>query len=140
VDASKFWSYTRAEGECVVYYGKHGRRQRASRQAWRHLHGAVPAGMQVLHTCDNVCCVRAEHLLLGTQSDNVADCVAKGRHVVVKLCGADSPNAKLTVEQVAYARSRYRRYSRRHSCRAIAEVLGVHQETVYAVVMGKTWR
>ncbi len=41
----------------------------------------IPNGMRVLHRCDNPACVRPEHLFLGSQKDNVHDCIAKGRHV-----------------------------------------------------------
>jgi hypothetical protein len=34
----------------------------------------------VLHTCDNPKCVRPDHLFLGTDADNIADCIAKGRN------------------------------------------------------------
>lgn len=43
--------------------------------------GQIPDGLLVLHKCDVRHCVNPEHLFLGTQSENLLDCVAKGRHV-----------------------------------------------------------
>ena len=39
----------------------------------------VPEGMVVMHTCDNPACCNPHHLVVGTQSDNIKDCVSKGR-------------------------------------------------------------
>lgn len=36
-------------------------------------------GMGALHTCDNPPCVNPDHLFWGTQKDNTADAIAKGR-------------------------------------------------------------
>lgn len=38
-------------------------------------------GKAVRHLCDNPPCFRYDHLAIGTQADNLADMVAKGRHV-----------------------------------------------------------
>ena len=38
------------------------------------------AGKVVRHTCDNPACHNPEHLLLGTQSDNVRDTYTRGRN------------------------------------------------------------
>lgn len=50
------------------------------RQAWENCYGKIPENMRVLHKCDIPTCVNVDHLFLGTQKDNVADCVTKGRH------------------------------------------------------------
>lgn len=57
-----------------------GRRsEKAHRAAWMLANGDIPAGMHVLHHCDNPACVNVAHLFLGTMLDNVRDMIAKGR-------------------------------------------------------------
>lgn len=50
------------------------------RASWEVANGRpVPAGMQVLHKCDVPACINPDHLFLGTDEDNRADKMAKGR-------------------------------------------------------------
>jgi hypothetical protein len=51
----------------------------AARVAYELTHGEIPAGLNVCHHCDDGLCVRPDHLFLGTQADNIADMMAKGR-------------------------------------------------------------
>lgn len=77
-----------AVGDCVEWaglrfrdgYGRVGSKQ-AHRVAWEQTYGPIPEGLFVLHRCDNRPCVNPEHLFLGTNTDNMQDMVAKGRHV-----------------------------------------------------------
>src|SRR5262245_2926568 len=48
--------------------------------AWLLTNGAIPDGMYLCHTCDMPRCVNPSHLFLGTQKDNMRDCVDKNRH------------------------------------------------------------
>ena len=58
-----------------------GRSSTSHRVSWEIHHGAIPAGMMVLHRCDIPRCCNPEHLFLGTAKDNSADMMAKGRRV-----------------------------------------------------------
>lgn len=72
------WGYgqfrvgSRTDGTC--------RTVRAHRVAWEIANGPLPAGMCVLHTCDNPACVEPSHLWMGTHHDNALDRSQKGRH------------------------------------------------------------
>jgi hypothetical protein len=56
-----------------------GKNVYAHRFAWALAHVPIPTGQWVLHHCDNPPCCEPTHLFLGTNADNVADKMAKGR-------------------------------------------------------------
>ena len=69
-----------SDGYGVVRLGR-GRRRRlvyAHRLAYALAYGP-PGRRQVLHSCDTPACCNPLHLRAGTQADNMADMVAKGR-------------------------------------------------------------
>lgn len=73
-----------------------GRMQRAHRVGWELLHGPIPEGLYLCHTCDNPPCQNPRHWFLGTPTDNARDRKAKGRSAVGELAGRH----KLTNEAV----------------------------------------
>lgn len=68
-----------------AYFTYKGTQYRAHRWVWTYFVGQIPSGLFVCHKCDNPPCVRLDHLFLGTHSDNMKDCVKKGRHTALKL-------------------------------------------------------
>jgi len=89
-----FWHYVdrKSDDECWLWTGTtgahfgyglsymFGKKRRAHRISYELHFGPIPAGMIVRHKCDVPACVNPAHLQLGTQAENRADCVARGRH------------------------------------------------------------
>lgn len=103
----------------------------AHRVSWIAFRGAIPNGMHVLHHCDNRICVNPDHLFLGTNADNVADKVAKGRQAFNR--GLNHPAAKLTDDQVRAI------YSDRRPLSAIAGCYGIAKSTVTQIKYQGGW-
>jgi hypothetical protein len=79
-DACWLWQAATIRGYGQIGSGGHPKRPLyAHRVAWELTHGAIPDDLNVLHRCDVPLCVNPAHLFLGTQHDNLADMVAKGR-------------------------------------------------------------
>lgn len=64
---------------CIPMTGRYPYNSGQHRRMWIRKNGPIPAGLFVLHKCDNNRCCNEEHLFLGTQAENIADAVAKGR-------------------------------------------------------------
>ncbi|MCK5602096.1 HNH endonuclease [Candidatus Pacearchaeota archaeon] len=97
------------------------------RLSWELHYGIIPDGMKVLHTCDNSLCVNPQHLFIGTQADNVADMVKKGRLVINRLKGINHPKAKLNSQDIVEIRKDQRPQSQ------IAKDYNVSQATISCV-------
>lgn len=87
-------------------------------------------GEVVRHACDNPKCVNPEHLLAGTQADNIKDAVERGRHAK----GEQNGKAKLTEDQVRYI------LSSAESQRALAARFQVSRSAVALVRQGVNWK
>ena len=88
---SRFWAKVKKTDGCWERGGANngcgyslievaGRRTYAHRYAWEISNGPIPKGLFVLHKCDNPPCVRPDHLRIGTHTENMIDCGAKGRN------------------------------------------------------------
>lgn len=83
-----------------------GEHDYSHRVAWEVAHGRrLPDGAVVRHACDNPVCVNPTHLRVGSQVDNMQDCVERSRF----RRGNRHPNSKLTFEQVEETREIWER-------------------------------
>jgi hypothetical protein len=89
----------------------------------------------VLHTCDNRQCCNPDHLYLGDIRDNMKDMVQRNRQS--RLCGEDSPVARLTNSDVERIREASLFGAKRKD---LAAVYGVSYETIRTICRGETYR
>jgi hypothetical protein len=91
------------------------------RRAYELWKGEIPKGLLVCHKCDNRRCCNPDHLFVGTYSDNMQDCVSKGRL---------NSRTKLSNEQIVSIRSDGRRH------KIIAKDYGVSKGYVSEIKQG----
>lgn len=123
-------------------YGRiigNGHRERlAHRYSWIAHCGPIPRGMFILHKCDVKLCVRPDHLFLGTQLDNMKDCLSKGRRAGAVLTGESHSFAKLSdkiVKQMRWIRGMFG-----VPLLEISSAFGVAESTACRAISGQTWR
>ena len=147
IDSVLFWSKVAKSEGCWEWQAGHfpngygcftvkRKAHGAHRVAWTIARGPVPSGLWVLHRCDNRNCVRPDHLFLGTNQENIADKMAKGRHRALR--GMERNQAKLRDADVRWIRLLASEGA--ISQREIAEAFGVSQMAVSNIKLRKSWR
>jgi hypothetical protein len=127
------WTGSRhGQGYGLITVG--GKLVRANRLAWELKHGPIPAGLHVLHECDNPPCCNDAHLFLGTAADNSADKDSKGRGNRPK--GSSNGNSKLVEKDVVEI---LRLLAASRSQRSIANEFGISQVQVGNIKRGEQW-
>jgi len=86
--------------------------------------------LQARHTCDTPLCCNPRHLIEGTNDDNIADKVARGR----QARGEKSGHSRLTERAVREIRASA------ESPTALAARHGVARQTINDVLWGRTWK
>lgn len=114
-----------------------GKKMAASRASFIYHNGAPAPGLLVCHHCDNRACCNPSHLFAGTQVENMADCIRKGRFKYRAWPKGIKLQAKLSDSQVVELRDRYRKGG--ISQRAIAKVFGITQSSVGRIVRGESY-
>ena len=103
--------------------------------AYRYVHGDIPKGMMIRHSCDNPKCCNPIHLEPGTQTDNMQDMFRRGR--AAPRSGSHSGMAKFTDDQVEMIR-RMRLNGAKN--REIAALFSVTQSCISKILTGKSWK
>ena len=89
----------------------------------------------VCHSCDNPACVNPDHLFLGSQSDNMADCKNKERNFKPK--GELNGTTVLTEEIVRLIKAK--KGWKHGEKTAWARKYGVTNMAIHKIVIGKSW-
>ncbi len=108
-----------------------GKMFRSHRLVWEKENGFIPDGLCVCHRCDNPLCVNPDHLFLGTNAENTADKMKKGRHFA--QYGEMHGQAKLTKAEVIEIRSTPYLPSE------MARKYGVSRSTIKNIKKRKVW-
>ena len=108
---------------------------RLHRATYEKLHGEIPKGLVILHKCDVPACINPDHLVLGTQGDNVKDMNIKNRNNNVR--GSKHGMAKLIEADIPVIR---KRLANNDTYVSIAKDYGVTADMIRHIKMGRAWR
>jgi len=138
VDSTKegCWEWTGALNNGYGWFNVDGKPKHAHRVA-ALLSGKISSlseSLHVLHTCDNPKCCNPDHLFLGTNADNVADRVKKGRSGYKRFIGQSNGMSKLADAQIKEIKDLY--FSSSYSQSALARMYGVKQPHISRIVNG----
>lgn len=107
----------------------------AHRFSWKLHNGPIPDGLFVCHKCDNKPCVRPTHLFVGTQLDNLADMIKKGR--AGKAIGTQHGMSKLSEKDVLDILRKYA--TGKWTQQELGDLYGVGNMQVSRIVRGERW-
>lgn len=104
------------------------------RLAYERAFGPIPEHMYVCHRCDNPACCEPSHLFVGTQTENMADRLAKGRYIGKP--GTTNPASKLGEHEVRRIRTLYSDGMRQSD---IGAMFSISQRMVSLIVRREKW-
>jgi hypothetical protein len=128
------WVWQGATACGYPYVTRASKTYRGNRLCYMDMHGEIPKGLQVLHSCDNPTCVNPEHLHLGTPWDNMLEREARKRntyHVGSAHVGTKFIEADVLAIRAAYPAT---------SMRQLAKQYKVGDSTIQRIIHRVNWR
>jgi hypothetical protein len=158
----RFWAKVDKRGveECWEWrasrtHGGYGRFRtpqthlQAHRVAWELTIGAIPEGLDVLHSCDNRPCCNPAHLFLGTDLDNARDRMSKGRSATgdrngsrlypERLCHGSACIHVSSLSDDMVIEIRDRLAAGRWTAQQLAKMYGIGESAVSRIRHRKSW-
>lgn len=125
-----FMGYLNAYGYGQIGSSIVGRTRLVHRVSYEVFKGAIPPGLDVMHSCDTPCCINPDHLSVGDRKTNMQGMVARGR----QLSGMKNPAARITdADVLAIRRSPM-------EGKKLARLMGISQSLVSLIRRRKIWR
>jgi len=132
-DKCWIWTGSKLHGYGQIYNRITNRPEGAHRVSWEIHNGLIKKGLHILHRCDNPPCVNPEHLFIGTNAENVADAIKKGRNAKGSQCTRAKLNEKIVTEMK-------KMFKNGSTYKEVTNKFGFNHHTVYSAIKGITWR
>jgi len=144
---SKCWEWAGASSNGYGYFNVAGKTVLVHRYSYALHNGEIPDNKQVNHRCDNACCMRPDHLYLGTQQDNMTDKRVRKRSAKGLAHGSKTRpdrlargerhgNSTLSDADIQNMRERYAAGG--ISQNDLAKEYGLKQSSISSIILGKT--
>lgn len=146
-DGECCWNWTACKASGYGRFWTSGTSFQAHRFLIAHI---IPEGMHACHHCDNRKCVRPSHIFIGTRSDNMRDCVSKGRHRCIEgvmashqvpgryYYGKGESHYNSTMKESDVRLIKALPY-RKGIVRLLGKLFNVHEAHISAIRHGKRW-
>lgn len=109
------------------------------RVVWTITKGLIPDNRVILHSCDTPLCCNVEHMVIGTQLDNVKDMIKKNRDRKNAPRGERAGNTKITEADAIWIVKNHKRFDPVFGTTPMAKTLGIGVAQVSRIASGKRW-